>query len=377
MRRRTKPRRGQVLYLTLFFLTGSLALAALAIDLGYIMVARTQLQRTADAAALAGCWELVDQDALVAPTSSYTLAANARQRSRGYAAWNPVLANGPEVPDSDVEVGHLANPSNPGESIDFFNNKQNAVRVTIRRDDIANGDVKLLFGPFLGRNMISLEAQATAALRYNFGGFRLAAGEENLGILPFALDRQTWNNMRNYGIGTDDWTWNAEEQRVEWGPDGILEVNLYPQGTGSPGNRGTVDIGPSNNSTADIARQILHGLNAADLEAMGGKVELNEYGELELNGDTGISAGVKDELESIKGKPRVIPIFSSVVGPGNNAQYTIVEFAGVRIMEVKLTGKMSGKRVIIQPCNVVIRGGIPRETSETSHFIYSPVWLVR
>jgi len=48
---------------------------------------------------------------------------------------------------------------------------------------------------------------------------------------------------------------------------------------------------------------------------------------------------VKDELASIVGKPRIIPIFDSVSGPGNNASYEIVAFAVVRIMDVKLTGK--------------------------------------
>src|SRR5690606_35625254 len=161
------------------------------------------------------------------------------------------------------------------------------------------------------------------------------------------------------------------------GGGGSLEVNLYPRATGSPGNRGTVDIGLSNNSTRDIARQIVHGISHSDLAHHGGKLELDENGELELNGDTGISAGVKDELASIMGQPRIIPIFSKVVGPGNNAQYTIVQFVGVRIMEVRLTGSMSGKKVIVQPAKVVARGGIPRTDEQSSYFVYTPVWLVR
>ena len=55
-------------------------------------------------------------------------------------------------------------------------------------------------------------------------------------------------------------------------------------------------------------------------------------------GDTGISAGVKDELASIIGQTRIIPVFSSVSGNGNNATYVIVRWVGVRVMAVKLTG---------------------------------------
>jgi len=87
---------------------------------------------------------------------------------------------------------------------------------------------------------------------------------------------------------------------------------------------------------------------------------------------------MKDELASIAGQPRIIPLFSNVSGPGNNAQYTITGFAGIRILDVKLTGKMSSKRVIVQPARVQLYGGIPAsDDTPTSYFIYSPVWLVR
>jgi hypothetical protein len=195
-------------------------------------------------------------------------------------------------------------------------------------------------------------------------------------LLPFALDLDTWNDLMA-GNASDDWTYNPETGAVTCGSDGIKEVNLYPQGTGCPGNRGTVDIGGSNNSTSDIARQIVDGVSPDDLAHHGGSLEFDACGELELNGDTGISAGVKDELASIIGDPRMIPIFSEVVGPGNNADYTIVKFAGIRIMEVKLTGKMSSKRLIIQPCNIVADGVIPSPVEGQGEFIYTPVRLIR
>jgi hypothetical protein len=79
---------------------------------------------------------------------------------------------------------------------------------------------------------------------------------------------------------------------------------------GSPGNRGTVDIGGSNNSTNDIARQILHGISAQDLQALGKPLNISSQGTMTLNGDTGISAGVKDELKSIIGQKRMSSPFS-------------------------------------------------------------------
>ena len=122
-------------------------------------------------------------------------------------------------------------------------------------------------------------------------GFRISNGGYNINLLPFALDEDTYNDwMEESGPGlTDNWSWNSATKTISPGSDDWKEVNLYPQGTGSPGNRGTVDIGSSNNSTNDIARQILHGVNAADLAYHGGKIELDHCGNLDLNGDTGIS----------------------------------------------------------------------------------------
>jgi hypothetical protein len=251
----------------------------------------------------------------------------------------------------------------------------NAVTVRVRRSDHRNGEVPLFFGPVLGYDQMEVVGEATAAFLSNVRGFRVPSDGGNLGILPIALDHETWTAMLN-GMTADDWSWDPESQSVGPGSDGIREVNLFPQGTGSPGNRGTVDIGSSNNSTNDIARQILDGVSEADLDYHGGKLELDDNGELALNGDTGISAGVKDELASIIGEPRVIPIFREVEGPGNNAEYTIIKFVGIRILEVKLTGKMKSKRVIVQPAAMVLEGVIPSETEGTSQLIYSPVHLV-
>lgn len=377
MRKRIR-RRGSIATFALVVLVIFFAMLAFALDVGLIEVTRTQLQRTADSAATAAVWELIDEQVAVGSANSSITTENARDTAEQYAALNTVLGSGPALAESDVQIGYLADPTDPDEEMDTSGtNPPNAVRVLVRRTTDQNGEVPLFFAKLLGTDSARRSARATAAFVSNFVGFRAPTDGTNLGMLPFALDIDTWNDMLD-GTGSDNWTWNAESGQIEAGPDGILEMNLFPQGTGSPGNRGTIDIGSNNNSTADIARQITDGVSPEDLEYHNGKLELDDNGELFLNGDTGISAGVKDELESIKGKPRVIPVFTVVNGPGNNATYTIVNFAGVRVMEVKLTGKMSGKRVMIQPAVMVSNGGIPSTNGVTSTFyIFSKPWLVR
>lgn len=124
----------------------------------------------------------------------------------------------------------------------------------------------------------------------------------------------------------------------------------------------TVDV-RSNNSTADLRRQITDGISESDLDHHSGTLGFDENDEMFLNGDTEISIGSKNELASIMGDPRIIPIFDDFSGNGNNTMYRIVEYAGVRIMDVKLIGKISNKRVIIPSERMVFCGGIPSARS--------------
>lgn len=373
-----RRRRGNILVLSALMMIGLMALLAMAVDIGYLCVARNELQRTADAAALAAGWELVDESVFTDEFNASALESQAEASATQFAALNPILQQAPGLGEGDVEVGYIADPMDPSSPLILnSSNPPNAVRVRVRRTSNQNGEIPFFIARAFGMDSMAADAEATAALLNNISGFRAPADGSNLQILPFALDEPTWTNLVEFNIGDDDWKWNEELQEVQPGADGILEVNLYPKGNGSPGNRGTVDIGSNNNSTADIARQILTGISEEDLAYHGGELKFNDDGVLELNGDTGISAGVKDELKSIIGQKRCIPIFSSVTGPGNNAQYTIIKFVGVRIMDVKLTGSPTQKRVIIQPASIVCKGAIPATEASSSDYVFSPVWLVR
>jgi len=377
-RHRRQSRSGNVLVLTALMMVFMFGILAFAVDLGYINVVRAQLQKSADAAAMAAAWDLIETDPATVNTGALARVASAQTTARQYAGLNLVAGSSPALGAQDIQVGYLANPSDPSLPMSFADPTHfNAVRVFTRRTSNQNGLVPLFFARVIGTNTASSQAEATAAFVNNFGGFRTPANG-NLAFLPLAMDKQTWDDL--WANGTDDWTWNPESHQVTAGADGIREVNLFPQGTDSPGNRGTVDIGSNNNSTADIARQIVEGVSEADLAHHGGSLQLDANGQLSLNGDTGISAGVKDELASIKGKPVVIPLFSQVSGNGNNASYTIVEFAGACIVDVELDKNMTSKRVMIQPAPVEIQGGIPAtggSSGQKSQLIYSSVWLVR
>jgi Flp pilus assembly protein TadG len=378
-------RRGTITILAAILMIVLIGMVAFSVDVGYVLTAKEEMQRTADAAALATCWEYGEK------LSEGQTATNASQLARStasdYASYNTVTndpmyvsANAANDASGDVVFGYV---SDLGTAADSFQTGDaslyNAVRVRVRKDSSLNGEVPYFFARVFGIQSQILNAEATAAIVRDVKGFETPADGSNLDLLPFALDLVTWNSWQA-GTGSDNWSWDEASEHVSAGSDGKLEVNLYPQGTGSPGNRGTVDIGGANNSTCDIARQILDGISPQDMQALadsGRQLEFDASGELDLNGDTGISAGVKDELAAIIGEPRVIPVFSTVVGPGNNAEYTIVKWIGVRVMAVKLTGSMSQKHVTIQAAPIIAQGVIPSPTPGTSSSVYSPVALVK
>ena len=89
LRLRPADRQGNVLVLTASMMVVMITLLAFAVDLGYINIARTELQRAADSAAMAATWELIDPTA----TTNVDLTAeisSARQVAASYAAKNKV-----------------------------------------------------------------------------------------------------------------------------------------------------------------------------------------------------------------------------------------------------------------------------------------------
>ena len=380
-RRYVVRRRGAAAVFAVFLTSVLVAMLAFSIDIGYLAASKSEIQRTADAAALSGCWQVYDGKVAGMGESDMNTAIDNSASSA--ALMNSVSNIAPTLQTSglnkDITSGFLPSLSSEATLTSNANQPYLAVHVSVRKTSGLNGQIPFYFARIFGQQGIDISAQATAAMALQVQGFNTPTGgsSSTLNILPFALDEGTWQGMLNGG-GTDQYRYSTSTGQISSAGDGIREVNLYPQGTGSPGNRGTVDIGGSNNSTADLARQIVYGISSGDLTALGKPLTLGSDGTMTLNGDTGISAGVKDELASIIGQTRIIPIFSTVTGNGNNANYRIVRWAGVRILYVKLTGSMSSKQLIVQPAPILARGAIFGDSSRVwSDGIFSSVVLVK
>lgn len=130
--------------------------AAIAIDVGHLMNVRTESQRVADLAALAGASAFVDV------SGSSAIQSTAELRAQNYAAANTVDQTTVALPLSDIEV-------------DLANER---VRVTIRNSAATGNPITTIFAKVLGVTDVDVVTTAVAQA--------FPAGGANC-ILPFML----------------------------------------------------------------------------------------------------------------------------------------------------------------------------------------------
>ena len=309
-----RRRRGSVLVLITLLMIPLFAMVALAIDYGYLLKIKTDLQRFADAAALACV-----QDLVPAADGSQDLSL-VRARLRDYVTANS--AQSFQVLDADIEIGRY-DPATIYSNVTLLNSGvYDTVRVTVRRDQSANSRVGLFFAPVLGVKDAAVTAIATAVLQKASG---LPPGAD---VLPFAVPRSVWDTR---AMGAN---WSI------YG-DGKIQDS---SGGKIPGNWGTVDIGPESNSTNEINTQITNGLTQSDLDALnsGGRISTNTQidagQQISLQGETGLSTALKQSVQPINGQMRVVPIYQSVSGTGNTAEFVIVKWGIVKVIDSNWSG---------------------------------------
>lgn len=382
-------RRGGILVLAAVMLVVVIAFAAFTIEYGMITVTQGQLQNAADSASHAAMLEYsrsIGPDAELTPNAGEKAARDvAVEMVSKFRTGN--VASTPADPNLDVRFGVRTWSASSKQWVENWNSSGpfNMVEVSPKKIKARHTELPMTFGRLLGVDGHEVQRSSVAAV-VAANGFKMKqnAGEW-LGILPIAVDYGTWQKLveaNNGGSTTgfpDNFSYEGETT-VASGSDGVRELNIYPDLNTSlpPGNRGTVDIGSPNNSTNDLKRQIVYGLNSFDLSFFpNGELNCSVEKPLYLNGDPGISAGIENSLKSIIGQTRAIPIFTSVSGPGNNANYTVIKFVGVRILDVNLSGGPKKRFLMIQPATFstphIVRG-----TSEITYdSVISKPFLIR
>ncbi|MFN0136238.1 MAG: VWA domain-containing protein [Phycisphaerae bacterium] len=154
-----KRRRAAVTVFMAISLTVLIGFAALAVDIGSLYAAQAELQRAADAAALAAAEELMIGNDQEAEQVAFSVADD-------YARRNLVMMHENGVnSDSDVELGKAVLNGNGRYEFQSTTANYDSVRVTLRRDSSsAGGPVNLSFAKLLGHESRALRARAAAVL---------------------------------------------------------------------------------------------------------------------------------------------------------------------------------------------------------------------
>jgi len=351
-RRRTTPgragrRRGTVLILSIGLMAAMFCVLALANDLGYLCLMRTRLQRSADSAALAGAATLYPVERTL-ESQWYYLGPDpeaSRHEARRFVRANPattgpldVALNLENLDPGDIVVGRLHYPQDLAEPLDPNFDPPNSVRVTIPLAAAhANGAVALFFGRVLGIMESEAKASATATVWYP-------------ALLPFATSVSNWESLAA-GAAGDNFAYQPGQGSfgLAAGADGLPEVTMFPgpwAGDGlPPGNFGLLQIGAEGGVLEAIRRQIDTGPSAADMDVHGGALAADDP----LPGRTGLKSASKHAFlggwadgrtfGGMLGRPRVLPLYKSVTGNGNNGTYTLDRFVAVRIMAVRIDNR--------------------------------------
>jgi hypothetical protein len=169
--KKLKDNKGAVMPIVALFIFVLVGALAFAVDAGWVVATNNELQNVADAGALAGTGELGheylnDPDADQASASIMTIAKDVAIKNK--AANVNITLN-----DADIELGLWSNNSFGKEPCP---GKCNAVKVTSRRDESANGAFPSFFAsiPIFGINEFSSSKHAVAALT---GASEIAEGE--------------------------------------------------------------------------------------------------------------------------------------------------------------------------------------------------------
>ena len=172
-----------------------LGFTALAVDIGYVMTTRNELQNVADAAALAATRQLgaIYQGMSYAQQQNYVCdPATVLPIAQDVAGKNRAGGKNITINDSDIIIGQWdANTKTLTPTL----GQPDAVKVISRRDGSANGPIITFFARILGINTVDVGADATAALTG-----QATAGEGDLEI-PIGISSFFFNP----GERCNDW----------------------------------------------------------------------------------------------------------------------------------------------------------------------------
>lgn len=293
---RHERERGVTIAIVSVGLVALLGAAAFTIDLGNVWQNRRNLINSTDAAALAAAKDYAEQtgDGCTNGTASSYVADN--HDSATMTACTAVIHDG------------------------------TSGFVTVEAESYAD----YFFGPALGLNGTDIFSSTSAKWEQP----STATGLRPMGLCGDFLDTLTPTIVPGNGV----------VYRIPYGKDDQPDA-CGPEET-VPGNWGMIDFDGGANSNNDIKDWVLNGYQ--------GPVPLNQWYE----GDTGsFSPSIASELTAIMALDYFgLPIFSTAIDNGGNAQFYLVNFAAVKLIDFQITGPQDDRYMDLMFVNGVIQG---------------------
>ena len=381
--RRHARRRGAVMLKMALLLVPLFGFAAFALDVGWIVGTKGELQNASDAASLAATrrlGQLHTRYQFASPGQKSKYLSDAAQSARNDAMRVASANSAGEVANlaldsSDLELLYM-NPdgttSSPGTRF------PNAASVRLRRDASFNGALPLFLAPLIGVSESQLEAPSTSALfsghvtRFSFtdssgngssdsssgGGWQFDWTEGqgsgfSCSLLPVTFDVQDWVRFVE--------TQYSPNGKIVTDSSGEAIIDVYPSPTDTPGNFGLLCIGPDASDANTYRQWILEGPSAEDLAYL----EANDRFPVSVAepklwfGSPGLKSSLAPAFEAIIGQPRLMPLFEPVsrnpyvaaAGVGSDSRYSIVGFAGVEV--TKVVGRGQKLSIYVRPSSVI------------------------
>lgn len=356
-------RPGGIAPLTAVMLVALIAMVAFAVDTSWMVLTKSELQNSADAAALAGAQKLVKNFPLYSlPKQTQeqknalagAAAASARSTAASYGAVNG--AGGKSnltYLDSDIEVG-FTDSKGVFTAYASGGNYPNTVKVRGRRDGSANSPLSLFFGAVLGTKSVPLTATATSTLyTANVDGFT-APKTGNVSLLPFTYDVNHWKNFIETSKDADGGTSSDASKNPT--------LQVYPSIKYS-GNFGQLSLSDSSAGSSQMRNWVANGMSQSDLSVLTEKgllpLSSHDPTKWDWQGSPGFEASliqtVNDNVDKIYWMPLFQPVdsragsYTPALGSGSGYNYNIVAFVPVKIVP----SKNSNREVTIQPVDLI------------------------
>ncbi|MBL4884168.1 MAG: hypothetical protein JKY95_06495 [Planctomycetaceae bacterium] len=365
--RNNAKRRGSLLPAIAIALLAVGSAAGLVLNRLWIDAAEVELHNAAQASALAAAGEFLGDHLLVSEVDYDLIVAQAKQRAVLVALANRVAGSPVELnleDDSDVYFGYKHFDSESGDSVFLESNSQaKAVVVRAQRSQKLGNPLRLFLAGVTKRSTADVLVYSEVSFDNLIDHFRpirsLHIPALPMGIL--ASDENgnrtdTWHIQITQKQGADNFRFDEQTHEVVAGSDGIIEMVLHSVPLNTDPLFSNVQLLDFNNDLGDqqLSKQILNGLNQADLESLDGVMPAQKT--FSIAGTSNITTPLQLSLESQIGQQRLCLLYTKqepITIPG----WSTLQCQGVVAIRIMKVIPESGESatIIVQPTVLVTK----------------------